>query len=300
MACPECWLEQAVADAGICARCGAPLPGAEHPSGTFTGPGGAVLRVDDSGIHVRGKRKARARLISWEEIGWFRDGWHAPESGKPGWMLDIVLADGSLAPVTETWSAGRKQAPPELLALIRRAAAAHSVPAVLTGGQVHADLPGKNAGLYYDPAGEPGLREWTGTEWSPFLQVSPAAGGHPGQETGLARIWSPLSAGELHRQSREILRDTRNTIALYAIMFAPTAAGCLWVAVAESLGGTSDPPIAAFFGALGVVLLPVWVLLVREARTNKPIALALSAAATRAQAQDDAPASIQPPDLRTN
>jgi hypothetical protein len=49
MACPECWLEQAVADAGICARCGAPLPGAGHPSGTFTDPGGAELRVDSSG-----------------------------------------------------------------------------------------------------------------------------------------------------------------------------------------------------------------------------------------------------------
>ena len=47
-------------------------------------------------------------------------------------------------------------------------------------------------------------------------------------------------------------------------------------------------------------LLPGSVLLVWQERTSKRIALALSAAATRALAQDDAPASIEPPDLRTN
>jgi hypothetical protein len=31
------------------------------------------------------------------------------------------------------------------------------------------------AGLYADPGGKPGLRQWTGTEWSPFLQVDPAS-----------------------------------------------------------------------------------------------------------------------------
>jgi hypothetical protein len=58
MACLECGLEQAVADAE-----------------TFTGPGGQELWVDGSGIHLRGTRNAPARLISWDEIGWLRDGW---------------------------------------------------------------------------------------------------------------------------------------------------------------------------------------------------------------------------------
>ena len=257
---------------------------------------GAELRADNSGIHVRGKREARARLISWDEIGWFRDGWHTPDWGKPGWMLDIVLADGRLAPVTETWSAGRKHAPPELLALIRVAAAAHSVPAVLTGGQVHAGLPGKNAGLYYDPAGEPGLREWTGTEWSPFLQVDPAASEHPGQETGLASIWSPLSAAELHRQSREILQGARSWMRFYAYLFVFDV-----LILAVGLGGVvgGDPAAGAIFGALGVVGLALCVPLVRQERTSKRIALALSATA-RELAQDDPSIPIEPPDLRTN
>jgi hypothetical protein len=296
MACLECGLEQPVGDAGTCARCGAPLPGAEHRAGTFTAWDGAELRADNSGIHVRGKREARARLISWDEIGWFRDGWHTPDWGKPGWMLDIVLADGRLAPVTETWSAGRKHAPPELLALIRVAAAAHSVPAVLTGGQVHAGLPGKNAGLYYDPAGEPGLREWTGTEWSPFLQVDPAASEHPGQETGLASIWSPLSAAELHRQSREILQGARSWMRFYAYLFVFDV-----LILAVGLGGVvgGDPAAGAIFGALGVAGLALCVPLVRQERTSKRIALALSAT-VRELAQDDPSIPIEPPDLRTN
>jgi hypothetical protein len=296
MACLECGLEQPVGDAGTCARCGAPLPGAEHPPGTFTDPDGAVLRADGSGIHVRGKREAGARLISWDEIGWFRDGWHVPDWGKPGWMLDIVLADGRLAPVTETWNAGREQAPPELLAMIRRAAAAHSVPAVLTGGQVHAGLPDTNAGLYYDPAGEPGLREWTGTEWSPFLQVDPAASGHPGQETGLASIWSPLSAAELHRQSREILQDARSWIRFFAFLFVFDV---LVLALGLGVVVEGDPAAGAIFVALGVAGLALCVPLVQQERTRKRIALTLSAGA-RELAQDDPSIPIEPPDLRTN
>jgi hypothetical protein len=261
--------------------------------------------VDSSGIGVRSNRNARARLLSWDEIGWFRDGWHAPESGKPGWMLHIVLAGGRVKQVTETWTAGRTEAPPQMLALIRHAAAAHSIPAVLTGGKVHDGLPGKNAGLYYDPAGEPGLREWTGTEWSPFLQVDPGASGHPGQQTGLARIWSPLPAAELHRQSRAVLRGIRLMMALIAVVFVAPALILMLIAVMMvpgHLDGSSSPAMAAFVGVLGVLFLAfTWLGPVRDARTQKRIALALSAAATRALAQDELPAhSTAPPDLRTN
>jgi hypothetical protein len=204
MTCLECGLKQAVADAGTCARCRAPLPSAGRPPGTFTGPDGAELRAHGIGIHVRGPGDAPARLIPWHEIGWFRDGWHAPKSKKPHWELHIVVTDGRVDQVSETRTAA--QAPPELVALIWRAAAAHSVPAVLTGGEVHAGLPGDdvgrgNAGLYCDPAGEPGLREWTGTEWSPFLQVDPVASGH------LAR--RPDWPGSGHRCPRKSCTGTR-------------------------------------------------------------------------------------------
>jgi hypothetical protein len=95
MACLECGLEQAVADAETCARCGAALSGAGSWAGTFTGPGGQELWVDGSGIHLRGTRNAPARLISCDEIVWFRDGWD-----EPGWMLHIVLVGGRVEKVT--------------------------------------------------------------------------------------------------------------------------------------------------------------------------------------------------------
>ena len=44
MACLECGLEQAVADTGICVRCGAPLTDPDYPSGALTSAGGAWIR----------------------------------------------------------------------------------------------------------------------------------------------------------------------------------------------------------------------------------------------------------------
>jgi hypothetical protein len=218
-------------------------------------------------------------------------------------MLHIVLAGGGVEKVTETWTSGGTPAPPELLALIRRAAAAHSIPAVLTGGKVCDGLPGGNLdssgpGLYHDPAGEAGLREWTGTEWSPFLQVDPGASGHPGQETGLARIWSPLPPAELHRHSRAILEDVRLTTVSVpgCISFPPTLA-LVVIAVLMASGHLDGIAAVAWAGGIWLLLLPLSVYAVWDARKRKRIALALSAAANRALAQDDPPASIEPPDL---
>ena len=206
-ACLECGLEQAVADAGICARCAAPLPAAAHPEGSF--------------------------------------------------------------------------------------------PVVLAGGRVHDGLPGKDPGLYYDPAGEPGLREWTGTEWSSLLQVDPGAGGQPGQETGLATVWSPLSATELHRQSRAILRDVRKgTTFLVVLVGGPALFFILGAALnASSLAGPSRSlGLAAYLAALGVLFLVAVVAGVRQYRPERRIALALRAAAIRASTEGDssAPASAAP------
>jgi hypothetical protein len=104
MACLECGLEQAVADAGTCQRCGAPLTDPGHPSGTFTSPKGAELRLDSRGITIRRRRKSPARLLPWDEVGWFRDGWRESD---PGWVLQIVLAGGSVEQATGTWAPGR-------------------------------------------------------------------------------------------------------------------------------------------------------------------------------------------------
>jgi hypothetical protein len=47
------------------------------------------------------------------------------------------------------------------------------------------------AGFYPDPGGA-GIREWTGTEWSPFLQGYPLGHGAVGPEPA-PPTWSPLS-----------------------------------------------------------------------------------------------------------
>jgi hypothetical protein len=126
------------------------------------------------------------------------------------------------------------------------------------------------------------------------IQVDPAASGHPGQETGLASIWSPLSAAELHRQSREILQGARSWIRFFAFLFVFDV---LVLALGLGVVVEGDPAAGAIFVALGVAGLALCVPLVQQERTSKRIALALSAAARE---QDDPSIPIEPPDLRTN
>jgi len=94
----------------------------------------------------------------------------------------VVTAEGS--------SSGKAAARPEALTAIRQAAERHAIPAVLTGTRARSGTP-IDPGFYPDSGGKLGLREWSGTEWSPFLQVDPASSG-PSGEKGPARVWSPL------------------------------------------------------------------------------------------------------------
>jgi hypothetical protein len=259
------------------------MPAAADPPETFTDWGCAGLRVDGRGITVRRGR----HLIPWEEIGWFRDG---VRGGR--WVLRIVLANGHVRPVLETRPKEGQPVPPELLAAIRSTAAAHSIPAVLTGGLVSAYLPSRSAGLYFDPAGEPGLREWTGTEWSPFIQVDAVASGQPAQEGELARIWSPLSAAELHRQSHAVLEDARYGVAgLAVLLVVPPLIAMLVVSIgALRHPGTSSPQDVTVTGAICVICLALWGLVTwLYFRARRKIARALTTAAIQVSAEDDPP-----------
>ena len=296
MACLECGLDQAVADAGTCLRCGAPLTDPGHPSATFTSPKGAELHLDSRGITIRRRRTSPARVLSWDEVGWFRDGWRESD---PGWVLQIVLAGGRVEQATGTWAPGRAQPPAEMLAVIRRAAAAHSIPAVLTGGRILDGVPGQDAGLYHDPAGEPGVREWTGTQWSPFLQVDPGTGGDRDEETGLSRIWSPLSAAVLHRQSRAILRDAWGQQVFLVVFLGGLGLALIASAVLNGVGLAGGPPnfaeiaFCVVFGVIGLAGAAGGVLGFRERRR---IALALRADDdVRAPAEDDPPVTPTTP-----
>jgi hypothetical protein len=179
--------------------------------------------------------------------------------------------------------------------------------AAVTGGKVRRGLPGINldrgsAGLYHDPAGGPGLREWTGTGWSPFLHVDPGASGYPGRETGPARIWSPLSPGGLHRHSRAIMADTRRRTALSWGGVGLLTLALVLIAVLVASGRLTGSWVQQLIGWTGTAWF--WCLAggvdcVRYARRWRTIALALSAAATPALPQDDPPTPVEPAGLRT-
>jgi len=125
---------------------------------------------------------------------------------------------------------GRGGARPETLATIRQAAARHAVPAGLTGVPVKQGQPDA-AGLYANPGGKPGLREWTGTEWSPYLQVDPASSG-PGGGNGPARIWSPVTELEQQRQWDAVASRARGAgITFAALLGAEVVAAAVVLAV---------------------------------------------------------------------
>jgi hypothetical protein len=166
---------------------------------TFTGELGSRLRLDDQRITYRNPLDplGRTHRIGWDQVRWLRDGARTNDHADAGyWMLCIVLHNGRVIKAEATEEA--QPARPSMLAAIRQAAARHAVPVVLTGEAAKRGRPHK-AGLYVDPGGKLGLREWTGTEWSPDLWVDPASIGHDAG-TSPVRVWSPLPDPEQQRQ----------------------------------------------------------------------------------------------------
>ena len=150
------------------------------------------LRFDDQGITVR-NRYCTYR-IGWNEVRSFRDGhregnWHW---SAHSWVLVIVLHNGR--EIAASGTLNKKTALPETLRAIRQAAARYEIPAQLTGDPRERDGSPSRPGLYRDPGGKPGSRQWDGSEWSPLLQADPASSG---QEAGKpAEVWSPLLESE--------------------------------------------------------------------------------------------------------
>jgi hypothetical protein len=117
------------------------------------------LYADDLGVTVRNSA-SRAERFAWAEISRFAEGSaYDPQSGGLFWFLVIVLHTGRKVRV------GLMQgcAPtPETLTAIRQVADRYAIPADVTGVRLE-------PGLYHDPGGQPGLRYWDGTHWSPLL-----------------------------------------------------------------------------------------------------------------------------------
>jgi hypothetical protein len=125
--------------------------------------------ADDYGVMVRNSWFP-ARRFAWTEIGCFADG-----SWGDRWRLDIVLHTGQRVPVICT--AG--QPVPVVVAAVRRVAERYGIPADLAGVPMKDGRPAQRR-LYQDPGGQPGLRFWDGTQWSPLLPpdiIKPRYGG---------------------------------------------------------------------------------------------------------------------------
>lgn len=178
------------------------------------------LYADDLGLSVRGSKSAGVRF-AWADIDCFADGGHKSDDGD-SWVLVIVLRTGQRVPVDCTEGSG--EAVPETLAAIRQVACHYEVPADLTGVPMTADGRPVRSGLYEDPGGQPGLRYWDGTQWSPLLALhSGKAGwlwGEPVRKS--AGFWSdfPVADG---RWNYAAIRARWATVGL-ACLAAVTAA----------------------------------------------------------------------------
>jgi hypothetical protein len=198
---------------------------------------GSRLRLDDQGIRYRNPL-GRTHRIGWDQVRWLRDGAWTHDISDAGiwWILCIVLHNGRVikARATVAQPAGSetlaRRARLETLVAIRQAAARHAVPVVLTGVPARRGRPRK-AGRYVDPGGKLGLREWTGTEWSPDLWVDPVSIGHDA-DTSPVRVWSPLPDPEQQPQwDAAASRARQAEIAFATFLGATTIAAAVILAV---------------------------------------------------------------------
>ena len=217
---------------------------AEESAWPWAGRGRALLRMDPDGITVN----RIGRRISWDEVSCLADAGYVKPARK--WALEIVLRSGDAVTVGATRSDG-PFARPEALEWIRHAARRYGIPALLTGMVITTGKRGDGGtypggpGLYRDPGGEPGLREWTGAEWSPFLQ---------GWEGGALPAWSPLPARAL-RQQCEAARITvaEHVGTWFFIVFSEgLGVSLLWVAVRD-FAGVQDYVGAELLGLMGAI-----------------------------------------------
>jgi hypothetical protein len=307
--CLECGSEQA-GDAAECAACGAPVGvPTTAPAVLLTARGRARLRMDAGGIKVKDVWVAE-RVIGWDEVRWLRDGEHFHPSRRlrnDGWALAIVLKDGAVV-IPDATKKPRTDAQ-EIMTAARHAARDHAIPAVLTGRPVSAKpCPEDKPGLYPDPGGEPGLREWTGTEWLPSLLVCPDGDG----QAGPVSVMSPLPEDVQRREWDTAISAVPSPGVVAAVMFFfllgwgamlpyPLIAipdidrHGFWLGTSHALAALAWAGIFLWTCGLGALM---W-LAVRERRILRKVARAARQAAARAGATAAAIPAEQPDSAET-
>jgi hypothetical protein len=188
------------------------------------------LYADDLGLSVRGSKSAGARF-AWADIDYFDDGGRKSD-GDDLWVLVIVLRTGQRVPVDCT--AGSEEAVLKTLAAIRQVARHYEIPADLTGVPMTDNGRPVRSGLYEDPGGQPGLRYWDGTQWSPLLRVdSRKAGwlwGRPVRKS--AGFWSdfPVADGRWNYAAGRARRATVGLACLATVTAALLTVGLvIWL-----------------------------------------------------------------------
>jgi len=244
------------------------------------------LRLGDGGVTVR--NFLRTYRVSWPEVLCFADG--SVSRGQAGrvWALDVVLRDGRVVTASGT-AGGKRGARPGTLAAIGQAAERYAIPAELTGTATKRgsrESPA-NPGLYPDPGGQPGLRQWDGKQWSPFLLRADPASAKPDRVKVPAEVWSPLVGSD--PQWHDAAGRVRRAGIMVAVWLAVTAAAAA-VTVALYARDLSKPQAdftlaVVALSATGLALLMAWTSWARR-KSLKKIDQAGKAAAVLAGAGD--------------
>jgi len=142
-------------------------------------------------------------------------------------------------------------------------------------------------GFYTDPGGA-GIREWTGTEWSPFLTRSPVGNGLA-EGSDPPSTWSPLPLHIQHEHWNLAIKAPAEAVMVIALFlsFAVMTAFC---AVLAAVVGPEVPALVGVFAASAVGLLVPAVVMIRKQPARRRIAEAAEKALTLASRERGADA----------
>lgn len=141
-------------------------------------------------------------------------------------------------------------------------------------------------GFYPDPGGKAAIREWTGTEWSPFLRDYPA--GHGRAAGSDPAVWSPLSPDVQQKQWDLAISASHDSLVLITVALACALmmAFCT-VLVAAADPDPNAPVVIGMFALFTVACLVPAAIMIRNRPTRRRIAEAAGEAHALASAQDN-------------
>ena len=140
-------------------------------------------------------------------------------------------------------------------------------------------------GFYADPGGA-GIREWTGTEWSPFLRPagqSLAGGADP------APAWSPLPPDVQRAQWNLAIKAPAEGILIIALLLGFALMTALCAALAAAVGPEVPAAVAIFALSAAGLLIPA-VAAIRNQPARRRIAKAAEKALTASSKEREADA----------